>query len=97
MLGSGKAETAKATEAAAAPRTDRPSQLKAFLPLLGAGVAGGCIAAVLLLAIMPRSSERPAAGNIDPTTLETRLGEVADRLAAGQAATETLTSRIAAL
>lgn len=97
MLGSNKAETAKTTEAAAAPRTDRPSQLKAFLPLLGAGVAGGCIAAVLLLAIMPRASERPVSGNIDPTTLETRLGEVADRLAAGQAATETLTSRIAAL
>lgn len=91
MLGSGKAE------AATAPRTDRPSQMKALLPLLGAGVAGGCIAAVIMLAILPRSSERPEAGNIDPTTLEARLGEVADRLAAGQTATETLAGRIAAL
>lgn len=96
MLGSGKTETAKA-EAATAPRTDRPSQVKAFLPLLGAGVAGGCIAAVLILALLPRSSERPEAGSIDPATLEARLGEVADRLAAGQTATETLAGRIASL
>ncbi|MBS1164714.1 MAG: hypothetical protein H6R00_739 [Proteobacteria bacterium] len=95
-LASGKAETAKA-EAATAPRTDRPSQIKAFLPLLGAGVAGGCVAAVIILSLMPRSSERPEAGSIDPATLEARLGEVADRLAAGQTATETLTSRIASL
>jgi uroporphyrinogen-III synthase len=94
MLGSGKAEAA---EAATAPRTDRPSQVKAFLPLLGAGIAGGCVAAALLLAVLPRSSERPEAGNIDPATLEARLGDVADRLAAGQTATETLAGRIAAL
>jgi uroporphyrinogen-III synthase len=96
MLGSEKAETAKA-EAATAPRTDRPSQIKTFLPLVGAGVAGGCIAAVLILALMPRSSERPETGNIDPATLETRLGEVADRLVAGQTATETLAGRVASL
>lgn len=96
MLGSEKAGTAKA-EAATAPRTDRPSQMKVLLPLLGAGVAGGCIAAVLVLALLPRSSEQPGATNIDPVTLEARLGDVADRLAAGQTATETLASRIAAL
>ncbi|WP_370676394.1 uroporphyrinogen-III synthase [Pleomorphomonas sp. PLEO] len=96
MLGAGKAETAKA-EAATAPRTDRPSQIKAFLPLLGAGVAGGCIAAVVILALMPRASERPEAGSIDPAMLEARLGEVGDRLAAGQTTTETLADRIASL
>ncbi len=97
MLGSEKAENAKVAEAAAAPRTDRPSQFKAFLPLLGAGLAGGCVAAVLLLAAMPRSSERSEAGSVDPATLEVRLGEVADRLAAGQTATDTLAGRIASL
>lgn len=96
MLGSEKAEAARA-EAAAAPHTNRPSQIKAFLPLLGAGVAGGCIAAALMLALLPRSGERPEAGTIDPATLEARLGDVADRLAAGQTATETLAGRVASL
>ncbi|MCM5554515.1 uroporphyrinogen-III synthase [Pleomorphomonas sp. NRK KF1] len=86
-----------ATEAAAPPRTDRPSQMKTLLPLLGAGLVGGCAAALVLLAILPVGGSGEDAGSIDPATLETRLGEVADRLAAGQAAMETLGDRIATL
>lgn len=86
-----------ATEAAAPPRTDRPSQMKALLPLLGSGLLGGCAAALVMLAVLPVSSSREEPSSVDPATLEARLGEVADRLAAGQAATETLGSRIASL
>jgi len=92
-----RAESDKAADAAAPPRTDRPSQIKAFLPFLGAGLVGGCAAAVLLFALLPRPAERPEPSGIDPATLEARLGEVADRLAVGQTATETLAGRIAAL
>ncbi|SCM78055.1 hypothetical protein KL86PLE_60377 [uncultured Pleomorphomonas sp.] len=92
-----RAEADKAADAAAPPRTDRPGRIRAFLPFLGAGLVGGCAAAVLLLALLPRPDERPAPGGIDPATLEARLGEVADRLATGQTATETLAGRIAAL
>ena len=91
------AATNTAAPGGTAPRTDRPSQLRALLPLLGAGLVGGSIAAVLLLAVLPQSGDRPDAAGIDPATLEARLGEVADRLAAGQAATETLTNRLATL
>ena len=96
-LGAGTAETARQTEAAAAPRTDRPSQIRTLLPLVGAGLVGGCAAALVLLAVLPSTGDRQEPSGIDPATLEVRLGEVADRLAAGQAATETLTSRIATL
>ncbi len=86
-----------AAKGAKPPRTDRPSQIRALLPSLGAGLVGGGVAAVLLLAVLPRSGDRPEPSGIDPATLEARLGEVADRLAAGQAATETLGNRLAAL
>lgn len=91
MLGQANAE------AAAPPRTDRPSQIKALAPFLGAGLLGGCAAAVLLLIMLPGSSERPEPSGIDPATLEARLGEMADRLAAGQAATDTLAGRVTTL
>ena len=97
MIEPTKADAGKAAEAATLPRTDRPSQIKAFLPFAGAGLVGGGIAAILLLALLPRGGERSEPSGIDPATLEARLGEVADRLAAGQATTETLANRIAAL
>lgn len=96
-LGAGRAETARPAEGAAAPRTDRPSQARTLLPLLGAGLVGGCSAALVLLAVLPSAGDRQEPSGIDPATLEARLGEVADRLAAGQAATETLAGRIATL
>lgn len=78
------------------PRTDRPSLLRTAGPLVIAALLGGGVAAAILLVALPRPDDRPQAA-VDPATLETRLGEVADRLAAGQTATETLAGRLAAL
>jgi uroporphyrinogen-III synthase len=78
------------------PRTDRPSLLRTAGPLLLSALLGGGVAAAILLVALPRPDDRPQAA-VDPATLETRLGEVADRLAAGQTATETLAGRLAAL
>ena len=57
----------------------------------------GCAAALVLLAVLPVGGSGEDAGSIDPATLEARLGEVADRLAAGQTAMEILGDRIATL
>lgn len=84
------------TEAAMPPRTDRPSLLRTAGPLVVAALLGGGVAAAILLVALPRPDNRPQAA-VDPAMLETRLGEVADRLAAGQTATETLAGRLAAL
>ena len=97
MMGATDSGVDAAAEAAAPPRTDRPSQVKALLPLLGSGLVGGCAAALVMLAVLPVGGSREETSSVDPATLEARLGEVADRLAAGQAATETLGSRIASL
>jgi len=78
------------------PRTDRPSLLRTAGPLVVAALLGGGVAAAILLVALPRPEDRPQAA-VDPATLETRLGEVADRLAASQTATETLAGRLAAL
>jgi uroporphyrinogen-III synthase len=78
------------------PRTDRPSLLRTAGPLLLSALLGGGVAAAILLVALPRPDDRPQAA-VDPATLETRLGEVADRLAAGQTATETLAGRLAAV
>ncbi|WP_026783778.1 uroporphyrinogen-III synthase [Pleomorphomonas koreensis] len=78
------------------PRTDRPSLLRTAGPLVAAALLGGGVAAAILLVALPRPDDRPQAA-VDPATLETRLGEVADRLAAGQTATETLAGRLTAL
>ena len=97
MMGAPDSRVDAAADAAAPPRTDRPGQMKALLPLLGSGLVGGCAATLVMLAVLPVGGSREEPSGIDPATLEARLGELADRLSAAQAATETLGSRIASL
>jgi uroporphyrinogen-III synthase len=92
-----KAEEPAAPAAAIPPRTDRPGQIKAFLPLLAAAILGSAVTVGAMLVILPQGQGTADVAAVDPAALEARLGEVADRLANSQTTAEALAARIGAL
>lgn len=92
-----KAEEPAAPAAAIPPRTDRPGQIKAFLPLLAAAILGSAVTVGAMLVILPQGQGNADVAAVDPAALEARLGEVADRLANSQTTADALAARIGAL